>query len=456
MQNAYPPRAGSSTGHSEQGVPNPRAPRGIRACLGLLAVVATLAAWGCGGSALSRGGESATITDTAAVGLSGASISMSCPEAVLGAIEEVAHQVYQESASGRIVAEATQRLRSSSALAQAVEHDDRVAARRALKKLLLNQIVSVRVTRAGHTLAKIERGTGIAPASGPLLNALRQPVGAFTVSVQGANGYAQTISGLLHAEVVIRSAGRQLTATLHPAPRLARGEKEVSYQGVSYRVGAFTGEVFPDQPLSISLLVPATAVAMVCERHGSSTPSTAQAQASTLGLVAERVYDAERVGSKAELILHYAEHSRPFREAVLAGNRKATWAAIIGFFRSHLHIVRVRVIRAGKLFIDVGGPHVLAPIPGVIRGASGRVAAHFLLAIQDDMGFQLLAHAFTGAQVLMREGARQVMGTLSPGPATIPNRGRADYRGVAYQVYSFNAEAFPSGPLRISLLFPTG
>jgi hypothetical protein len=172
--------------------------------------------------------------------------------------------------------------------------------------------------------------------------------------------------------------------------------------------------------------------------------------------VAERVYYAEHAASKAELILHYVERSRPFREAVLAGNAVATRAAIIGFFRSHLHIVRVRVIRAGKPLVDVGGPYVLAPIHGVIRDSRGRVAAHFLLAIQDDLGFQILAHAFTGAQVLMREGTRQVMGTLSPGPATVPNRGRVAYRGVAYRAYSFDAEAFPSGPLRISLLFPTG
>ena len=75
------------------------------------------------------------------------------------------------------------------------------------------------------------------------------------------------------------------------------------------------------------------------------------------------------------------------------------------------------------------------------------MAAHFLLAIQDDLGFQILAQAFTGAQVLMREGTRQVMGTLSPGPATVPNRGRVVYRGVTYEAYSFNARSLPLGPV---------
>jgi hypothetical protein len=410
--------------------------------LGVLAFAVALP--GCGSS---NSGISTTITDTAAV----APISSNCPDAALEGLEAVANRVYQESASGRIVAEALQRLKSSSALVQAVEGDDRAAARRVLEGLLLNQIVSVRVLRDRRTLAEIERGVGIAPASGTLVNAQGLTVGTFTVSVQGANGYGQTVSGLLHAQVLMRSGGRVLKATVHPSPRLAPGANKVSLGGTSYRVDTFSAQAFPARPMSISLLVPSTAIAAVCAGH-NATP--AQAQADTLGLVAERVYYAEHEGSKAELLLGYVERSRAFREAVLAGNAAATRAAIIGFFRSHLHIVRVRVIREGRLLVDVGGPHVLAPIPGVIRNAGGRVVAHFLMAIQDDLGFQILSRAFTGAQVLMREGTRQVMGTLSPGPPNVPNRGRIVYRGAAYRVYSFDAEAFPEGGLRISLLYP--
>ncbi len=407
-----------------------------------------------GGCGASGSGAPTTVTDTAAV----APVLRSCPSAAVQALEEVAGRVYRESASGRIATEAVQRLGSSSALAAAVERDEPAAARRVLEGLLLNQIVSVEVTRNGRTLAKVERGEGIAPASGRVVGADGVEVGTFTVSVQGANGYAQTLAGLLDAQVVERSGGRLLHSTLHPAPALARGKDEVSYRGVSYRVDTFAGKAFPDRPLSVSLLVSPTALAGVCP--GSAPPAgapsastAAQARANTFGEVAERVYYAEHEGSKAELLLGYVERSRAFREAVLAGNATATRAAIVGFFRSHLHIVRVRVSRAGKLLVDVGGPHVLAPIPGVIRNAKG-LAAHFLLAIQDDKGFQILSQAFTGAQVLMRQGTSQVEGTLSPGPTKVPNRGRVVYRGVPYQAYSFDAEAFPSGRLRISLLYP--
>jgi hypothetical protein len=52
----------------------------------------------------------------------------------------------------------------------------------------------------------------------------------------------------------------------------------------------------------------------------------------------------------------------------------------------------------------------------------------------------------------MRAGSRQVMGTLDPGPAHIPGHGPVTYRGKRYEAYSFSGEAFPAGPLRISLL----
>ena len=96
---------------------------------------------------------------------------------------------------------------------------------------------------------------------------------------------------------------------------------------------------------------------------------------------------------------------------------------------------------------------MLAPVHGTLH-SGGHVVGHFEMAIQDDAGYLKLAHLFTGAEVLMRTGSRQVMGTLSPGPATVPDRGEVAYHGRNYQAYSFVGEAFPAGPLRISLLQP--
>jgi len=422
-----------------------------RAGAAMAVLLAAACAWtGCGSGA----GSAATITETAA----SAPLSSGCATAALQALAEVGRRVYGESASGRIAAQAAYRLQSTPALAEAVAADDATATRRVLDGLLLNQIVSVRVTRDGRPLAQVSLvpgARGIAPVSGTLRLAGRE-VGAFTLSVQGANGYAQTVSGLTATQVVVRDAGGVLRSTLTPAPSLRPGRRELRLQGVSYRVDTFAGEAFPDGSLSISLLVPETSIAAVCAHRSSSPSGAAQARADTWGLVAERVYDAEHAGSKAAKLRRYAEDSRAFREAVLAGNTHATRAAIIGFFRSHLHIVRVRVIREGRLLVDVGGPHVLGPIPGVIRNAQGRVVARFLMGIQDDLGFTILARAFTGAQTVMRVGGSEVGGTLRPGPASIPARGRVTYGGRTYQAYSFYAEAFPAGALRISLLYPAG
>jgi hypothetical protein len=409
--------------------------------LGALALVCALG--GCG----TDRPAGATITDTAAV----APVASDCPGATLEALERVGHSVYEESASGRIVGQAVHRLEDSRALGEAVADGRTRAARRVLRGLLLNQIVSVRVQRDGLTLAQIRRGSGIAPARGRvLLNG--QAVGTFAVSVQGAGGYVQTTSGLTGAQVLVRSGGRTLASTLHVAARALDGRRTVDLAGVRYRVDAFTATAFPDRPLRIALLVPVSAVDAIC--GGERAPGPARARADVWGQVAERIYDAEHAGSKAQLIRGVVERSSAFRAAVLAGNAQATRAAIIGFFRSHLHVVRVRVTRAGRLLVDVGGPHVLAPIAGVIRDARGHVAAHFLLAIQDDLGFTLLAQAFTGAQALLRVGAEQVAGTLSPGPARIPERGRVRYGASTYEAYSFEGRAFPAGTLRISLLYP--
>ena len=76
-----------------------------------------------------------------------------------------------------------------------------------------------------------------------------------------------------------------------------------------------------------------------------------------------------------------------------------------------------------------------------------------MTAIQDDAGYLKLARLFTGAQVLMRTGSRQVMGTLEPGTcAGARPTAIVSYGGHSYRAHSFMATAFPSGPLRISLL----
>jgi hypothetical protein len=173
----------------------------------------------------------------------------------------------------------------------------------------------------------------------------------------------------------------------------------------------------------------------------------------TLGHVGERIYGEELHSRAVSSTIRHIEESVSFRRAVAAADPAATRAAIEGFFAQHIHVVRVRVTIGDRLLVDVGGPFALAPLHGTLR-SNGRVVGHFTTAIQDDAGYLKLAHLFTGAQVLMRTGGRQVMGTLSPGPATVPAHGEVTYSGNTYQAYSFTGQAFPSGPLQLSLLIP--
>ncbi len=107
------------------------------------------------------------------------------------------------------------------------------------------------------------------------------------------------------------------------------------------------------------------------------------------------------------------------------------------------------------MLADVGGPYILAPVTGTLR-SGGRTIAHYVLSVQDDLGYVKLETRFLGAPLVLRVGARQipVEGQLTGAPASIPTRGPLTLRHVAYQAYSFKAAAFPSGSLRISMLVP--
>ena len=92
-----------------------------------------------------------------------------------------------------------------------------------------------------------------------------------------------------------------------------------------------------------------------------------------------------------------------------------------------------------------------------MRGAKGRIVGHFLLSVQDDLGYVILTHRFTGAQVFLYEDPthpEEIVGSASPAPLNVPTSGTVVYDGVRYRGYSFSVEAFPEGPLRVSLLIP--
>jgi hypothetical protein len=358
---------------------------------------------------------------------------------VAGTLGDVGKRIYREAASGGDVAQAVHRVQSSSALASAVAADNASAARQALNALLLGQIVRVEVLRGGRSFASAGQGSALAPVRGSI------PGASFVLSVQSVDSYLKVAQQVTGSQVLlITSSGRRLAGTLPgPAPASVPQEGTLRNSGQSYEVASLNGAVYPSGALRIALLVPSRAI--------SCPASIPQARVETLGHVGERIYQEELHSPTVSATVRQMEHSPSFIQAVGARDVASTQAAIVGFFRAHIHVVRVRVTVGERLLTDVGGPYALAPVQGTLR-SGGRVVGHFTTAIQDDAGYLKLAHLFTGAEVLMRTGERQVMGTLSPGPASVPDRGEVAYRGHSYQAFSFTGEAFPSGPLRISLL----
>jgi hypothetical protein len=169
-----------------------------------------------------------------------------------------------------------------------------------------------------------------------------------------------------------------------------------------------------------------------------------------LGQVARRIYLEAQTGPNAVDYARMIERSGPLLAAVARSDPSATRAALMPVLARQ--VVHVRVTRGPSVLADLGKPHALAPVAGELHDRSGHLVGAYTLAVQDDRAYVQVLHAITGAEVLLRSGARQILGTLPPGTASIPGRGEFRYGGRPYEALSFEATAFPSGPLRISLL----
>jgi hypothetical protein len=196
-------------------------------------------------------------------------------------------------------------------------------------------------------------------------------------------------------------------------------------------------------------------------RSASPAPGTAcgaqaaETLAAAAGMVATRIYAGERSGSETRSDQRQVERYAPLLSAVAAGGREAIRAAVTTLVYSHTHIVRLRVTRGARVLADVGGPYILAPVGGTLR-LHGHAIAHYVLSVQDDLGYIKLVTRFLAVPLVLRAGSRQVPieGQLAPAPAGIPAHGPVSYRGRSFQAFSFSARAFPAGPLRVSLLVP--
>jgi hypothetical protein len=172
---------------------------------------------------------------------------------------------------------------------------------------------------------------------------------------------------------------------------------------------------------------------------------------STAFTVALRISAAERTGVSVRHAVHTIENDTILANAVASGDRATLRSEILVLLYNHEHIVRLRVLRAGHLLADVGGPLVHSPVSGSLR-VHGRVVGTFVMSAQDDLGYRLLAERLLGAHTVMRYQDATVMRDITVPSAPLPERGTVLVGRVAYLVGSFTVGRFPDGELRISLL----
>jgi len=168
--------------------------------------------------------------------------------------------------------------------------------------------------------------------------------------------------------------------------------------------------------------------------------------------VARGISVGERLGEGVTRAVATVQGDTALANAVAADDVAAVTSQVRALVYNHEHIVRLRVLRDGVVLDDLGGPLVLSPVRGALR-LRGSTVGTFELSVQDDAGYRKLAERLTGARVVIRHRGATIMSDIAAGPGPLPARGTITLGGVRYLVASFADGRFPSGTLRIWLLY---
>ncbi|HEX4107321.1 MAG TPA: hypothetical protein VHX88_04260 [Solirubrobacteraceae bacterium] len=372
----------------------------------------------------------------------------SCEQVALGALTKVAQRVYMEAVRSANQQTAVRFVETSAPLAAAVAAQSPSAVAAAARTLIASgHVARLRVDDGSHELADV----GSAGAVGPSFGLIRGPDGSaagyYEVAIQTASGVALTASGLTEAQVVIRTAQGATLAVGNnqPVPARLPAQGAVSVDGQPLDVSSFTGEAFDGGVLGVSVLRSPSSLAQYCR------PTAPETVAATLGDAGTRIYRFEVDSVEGTNELERVVENPPLLQAVAHRNPVAARRAIDALLNQH--IVRIRVFARGQALQDVGGPHVLAPL-GARLLLHGRHIGRVVISVQDDLGYFLLARRLLGLDVVIRQGASEVLASLPGDPPALPDFGPVQIDGQSFVAYSFAAEAFPKGPLRITLLVP--
>jgi diguanylate cyclase (GGDEF)-like protein len=175
-------------------------------------------------------------------------------DARLSEAQTVAQQVLREEEAA--AGEAAREIGGDQGLADARAAGDEREIQRRLDVLAADteaRYVDLRLDALGDFQAGEQ--PAVAPAQRRLVDQQDRPTGRLTVAMVGPEQYAERISSLTGAGVVVEQGGERLIATQTDAPSDIPDEGAVEVSGTDYRVTAFPGPAVGDD-IEVKLLLP--------------------------------------------------------------------------------------------------------------------------------------------------------------------------------------------------------
>ena len=423
-----------------------------------LALLAVLAGAGLGATgAFDPGAGASADHSLPPSGTSGVCLKSVAPT-VLSTLGVVAMHVYHEGISSERTGAALHFVTHSAPLREAVERGDAPATLAAAQALIATgHLTNLEVIGAGaaaegggKVLADVGPAEALTPLHGTIVGTHGVPIATFVASVWTDNGFISEADGITEGAVVLRAHGHSIAGSFALPPGGLPAFGTLTEGGVAYQYTSFPAAAFPTGSLRVYLVRSIASTTALC---GQSEQDTV---VHTVSRVASLIYKAEG-GLHALAQLHHVQLDSALLQAVAARDEAATRKAVIGVVYAGTHVVRMRVLAPdGSLLSDIGGPDVLAPVRAPLL-LNGRTIGSVVLSVQDDLGYLLLAQRLVGLRLVMYKNPthpQAVMSTFHTAPADIPAEGKFRYEGHQYRVFTLHAEAFPSGPLRISVLIP--
>ncbi|MEA2136497.1 MAG: hypothetical protein QOC68_4406 [Solirubrobacteraceae bacterium] len=181
-----------------------------------------------------------------------------------------------------------------------------------------------------------------------------------------------------------------------------------------------------------------------------------QARADAFATVAQRLYRQETLGQPGKVSAARIAGDQKLLRALESGDRAAIRAeALYQLFLPAKHVVRLRVVKAGRTIVDVGGAFVAASESHALRAPDGTYLGRLDVSMQDILGLTKLEERFTGAGIVVHGRSGHVQASARAlANARIPASGPAQIGGRTYMARSFDRTGWNGEPLRISILVP--